>query len=33
MATKLDGAWQKLFDKYNIQDEIDKKGYYISTAN
>lgn len=33
MATKLDGAWQKLFDKYNIQDEIDKKGYYIITAN
>ena len=33
MATKLDGAWQKLFDKYNIHEAIERDGYYIITAD
>lgn len=31
--TKNDIAWEKLFDKYNIKEKIDKDGYYkISSA-
>ena len=33
MVTKLDGAWQKLFDKYNIYEAVEKDGYYIITAD
>ena len=33
MATKLDGAWQKLFDKHNIHEAIERDGYYIITAD
>lgn len=33
MATKLDSSWQKLFDKYNILEEVEEKGFYIISAD
>ena len=31
-VTKNDQIWNKLFEQYNILDEIEKKGYYEITA-
>ncbi len=33
MTTKLDLSWKKLFDKYNILEEVEEKGFYIITAD
>lgn len=30
--TKNDVAWERLFEKYNIKEAIDKKGYFIITS-
>lgn len=31
--TKNDIAWEQLFEKYNIKEEIDKTGYYIISSS
>ena len=31
--TKNDIAWEQLFEKYNIKEEIDNKGYFIITSS
>ena len=31
--SKLDTAWEKLFKKYNIKEEVEEKGFYIITAD
>lgn len=31
--SKLDAAWEKLFKKYNIKEEVEEKGFYIITAD
>ena len=31
--TKNDIAWEQLFEKYNIKEEIDKTGYFIITSS
>ena len=28
--SKLDAAWEELFKKYNIKEEVEKNGFYIS---
>ena len=31
--SKLDAAWEKLFKKYNIKEEVEENGFYIITAD
>ncbi len=31
--SKIDAAWENLFKKYNIKEEVEKNGFYIITAD